>query len=120
MAFGDMMRERRRQLRLGLREFALRAEVDASNLSKMERGVLPPPQEDDLLNRICAALELTPGSPECLAFSDQAAAERGRLPSDILEDEELLSRLPVLLRTVKNKRPTEEQLDRLIEIIREA
>lgn len=120
MTFGERMRERRRQLRLGLREFALRAEVDPSNLSKIERGVLPPPQDEELLGRICAALELSQGSDECVAFLDQAAAECGRIPADILSDEDLLPRLPVLLRTVKNKRPTEEQMDRLIEIIREA
>ncbi len=120
MLFGEMVRERRKVLRLGLREFALRAEVDASNLSKMERGVMTPPQDRALLGRICAALELDPGSAECIRLLDQAAAETGRIPADMLEDEELLARLPVLLRTVKNKRPSEEQMDRLIEIIREA
>lgn len=120
MSFGEMVRAKRKNMRLGLREFALRAEVDASNLSKMERGLIPPPQDHDLLGRICGALELEPGSDECTRLTDQAAAERGEIPKDLMEDEELLARLPVLLRTVKNKRPTEEQMDQLIEIIRES
>ena len=36
--FGEMLRKRRKELRLGLREFALKAEMDPGNLSKIERG----------------------------------------------------------------------------------
>ena len=118
--FGNMLRERRKVLRLGLREFALRAEVDAGNLSKIERGKLNPPQTRDVLDRICFALEHDPSSQEAEILRDKAAAENGRLPEEIIADDEILSRMPVLLRTVHNKQLSAEQLDRLIEMIKES
>lgn len=118
--FGSMLRDRRKELRLGLREFALRADVDAGNLSKIERGKLGPPQTREILDRICLALEYDMASPEAQALRDQAAAENGRVPEEILSNEEVLSRMPVLLRTVHNKQLSPEQLDKLIELIKEA
>ena len=38
--FGELLRARREELRLGLREFAIRADLDPGNLSKIERGRL--------------------------------------------------------------------------------
>ena len=59
-------------------------------------------------------------SHEAEALRDQAAAENGRVPEEILSDANVLSRMPVLLRTVHNKQLSPEQLDKLIEMIREA
>ena len=118
--FGIMLRERRKELRLGLREFALRADIDAGNLSKIERGKLNPPQTRQMLDRICLALEYDTGSQEAEALRDQAAAENGRVPEEILSNEDVMSKMPVLLRTVHNKQLSPEQLDKLIEMIKEA
>jgi len=118
--FGSMLRERRKELRLGLREFALRADIDAGNLSKIERGKLNPPQTCQMLDRICLALEYDTGSQEAEALRDQAAAENGRVPEEILSDADVMSKMPVLLRTVHNKQLSPEQLDKLIEMIKEA
>lgn len=118
--FGGMLRERRKELRLGLREFALRADVDAGNLSKIERGKLNPPQMPEIIDRICLALEYDTDSQEAETLRDQAAAENGRVPEEILSDASVLSRMPVLLRTVHNKQLSPEQLDKLIEMIRES
>ncbi|MFH1763630.1 MAG: helix-turn-helix transcriptional regulator [Gemmatimonadota bacterium] len=118
--FGDELRARRKDLRLGLREFALRAGVDPGNLSKIERGRLTAPQSDEVLERICLALEFEPGSDGAQALKDLAAAETGRIPPEVLDDQEVMVRMPVLLRTVHNKKLGPEELDRLIEMIKEA
>jgi len=118
--FGDQLRKRRKELRLGLRGFALRAGMDPGNLSKIERGRLRAPQSDDVLERICLALEYELGSDEAQALRDLAAAETGRIPPEILDDQEVMVRMPVLLRTVHNKQLSPEELDRLIEMIKEA
>jgi len=118
--FGDQLRKRRKELRLGLREFALRAGMDPGNLSKIERGRLTAPQSDEVLERICLALEYKPESDETQALKDFAAAETGRIPPEILDDQEVMVRMPVLLRTVHNKQLSPEELDRLIEMIKEA
>lgn len=116
--FGEKVRERRKELRLGLREFAQRANVDPGNLSKIERGRLNPPQDSDTLDKICLALELELGSEEAVELQDQAAVEAGNIPKDLLDDKEIVARLPSLLRTVKNRQLDAEQMERLIEMIR--
>ncbi|HET9947624.1 MAG TPA: helix-turn-helix transcriptional regulator [Longimicrobiales bacterium] len=117
--FGELVRARRKELRLGLREFAQRADLDPGNLSKIERGRLNPPQDSDVLDRICLALEWEPGSEQAAALRDSAAIDAGKIPPDLLDDEALAAKIPLFLRTVKNKQLTEEQMERLIQIIRE-
>lgn len=118
--FGEALRKRRKELRFGLREFALETEMDPGNLSKIERGRLGAPQSEEILERICRALRWDPGSDEAQNLKDLAAAETGRIPTEILDDQEVMVRMPLLLRTVHNKRLSPEQLDRLIEMIKEA
>jgi transcriptional regulator with XRE-family HTH domain len=118
--FGEILRKRREQLRLGLRDFALKADMDPGNLSKIERGRLGAPQSEEVLERICLALEYDLDSEEAQALRDRAMMEAGRIPEGLLEDEEVLARVPALLRTVRNKRLTPEQMDRLIEMIKES
>lgn len=120
MSFGDALRGRRKELRLGLREFAQRAGMDPGNLSKIERGRLNAPQSEEILNRICDALEWKVGSDEANALKDQAAVENGQIPAAVLEDEVVMTKVPLLLRTLQNKQLDAEQLERLIELIKEA
>jgi hypothetical protein len=77
-AFGNLLRNRRAELRLGLRDFALPADMDAGNLSKIERGRLNAPQDRSVLDRICLALEWDLGSGEAQRARDVAALENGR------------------------------------------
>ena len=119
MGFGDTVRERRKELRLGLREFAQRAGMDPGNLSKIERGRLGAPQSEETLNRICEALEWKQGSDAAGALKAQAAIENGQIPAEFLQDEVVMAKLPLLLRTLQNRQLEPEQLDRLIELIRE-
>ncbi|MEX2532076.1 MAG: helix-turn-helix transcriptional regulator [Gemmatimonadota bacterium] len=113
-----MIKQRRKELRLGLREFALRAEMDPGNLSRIERGRVCPPQGDHILERILLALELDLGTEQATRFTDQAAIEAGKLPPDLLTDEAVMAKIPVLLRTVQNRQLDPEQVERLIELIR--
>jgi transcriptional regulator with XRE-family HTH domain len=120
MKFGERLRERRQELRLGLREFAQRAGMDPGNLSKIERGRLAAPQAEEILDRICEALEWRRGSDQANHLKDQAAVENGQIPAAVQSDEVIMAKVPLLLRTVQNKQLEPEQLDRLIELIKDA
>lgn len=120
MTFGERVREKRKELRVGLREFAQRVGMDPGNLSKIERGRLGAPQSEDVLNRFCDALELDPYGDEALELKDSAATENGQIPESVLDDEVVMQKMPLLLRTVKNKQLEPEELDRLIQLIKEA
>lgn len=118
--FGSLVRTRRAALRLSLRHFAERAGMDPGNVSRLERGRLAPPESSEVLDRIASALELANGSAEYEQLSDLAAAAKGRIPQDLLSDEEVAARLPILFRTLRNKPLSGEQLEKLIDSIRQA
>jgi len=101
-----------------LRAFCEEHGLDPGNISKLERGRLGPPESDDKLEEYARALGLKRGSTEWYEFFDKAAAERGRIPADLLSDEELLGRLPVLFRTLRGAKIDSKRLDALIERIR--
>lgn len=117
--FGELIQKRRAELRLSLRDCAVRANMDPGNLSRIERGRAAPPQDPDVLARIVESLELT-GTEQAQTLLDVASMQNGRIPHDILSNEEVMSALPVLLRTVNNKQLGAASIEKLIEMIKNA
>jgi len=117
-SFGNAVKRLRGEKRLGLREFCIAADYDPSNWSKVERGVLSPPQDQAVLNRIAVILGLAENSPGRELLFDAASIDVGRIPQYVLEDQELVKRLPVFFRTATGKKPNSEDLLRLAEILR--
>lgn len=113
--FGRLRRER---LELSLREFCARKDLDPGNMSKLERGKIPPPRSREVLEKYARALELEEGTDEWLTFFDLAAASRGELPEDLAQDQDVLDKLPALFRTLRGDRVDEEKLDELVDLIR--
>jgi transcriptional regulator with XRE-family HTH domain len=118
--FGKLMKTLRQKTGKTMRDFCLENGLDPGNYSRLERGMFPPPQREDLLEKYATALGLVRGSDDWLEFFDVAAACRGELPHDLSDDERLLERLPVLFRTLRGSRVSPEKLDDLIEKIRKA
>ena len=88
--FGDYFKELRIERGLTLRAFCRKNGFDPGNLSRLERGLLPPPASEAKLKEYAKALGLKQGSDQWYELFDRAAAERGRLPKDILADEDVL------------------------------
>src|SRR5262245_7927030 len=119
-AFGNYIKKLRLRRRVTLREFCLRHGFDPGNYSKLERGRLAPPYREDLLERYATALGIKRGSDEWIEFFDIAAVSRGQIPAELLSDEELLEKLPVLFRTLSGKAISADKLDDLIELVRKS
>lgn len=117
--FGKFIKELRARRRLGLREFCLEHGHDPSNWSKIEREVLPPPRDEAILRAWAKQLGLKPGADDWLKFFEYAAVDAGRIPDYVLKDEELLGKLPAFFRTLSGNKPTEEELENLIKLLRE-
>jgi len=117
-AFGKLLKSLRQKTGKTMREFCLEHGLDPGNYSRLERGLFTPPQREELLEKYATALGLVRGSDEWLEFFDTAAASRGEIPKDLLSDEELLSKLPVLFRTLRGSPVSPDKLDSLIERIR--
>jgi len=116
--FGTFIKELRARQRLGLREFCLKHGHDPSNWSKIERGVLPPPRDEETLRTWAKQLGLKQGSDDWLKFFDYAAVGAGRIPDHILEDKELAAHLPVFFRTLSGRKPSREDRKKLMALIR--
>jgi len=116
--FGEFIKERRLSKGLGLREFCKIIEVDASNWSKVERGVLAPPQDKEKLRKIASALDIGFKSALWRELKDKASIAAGIIPQDILSDAKVLNTLPMFFRTLRSEKPTPEDLDKLIRMIK--
>jgi transcriptional regulator with XRE-family HTH domain len=117
ITFGEFFKTQRMASGRTLREFCLEREYDPGNLSKLERGLLPPPQARGKLEEYAKALGLRGGSDAWYVFFDLAAAETGRIPED-LRDEKLVRKLPVIFRALRGLKLADKQLDRLVERLR--
>lgn len=118
-SFGSFFKEKRIALLLTLRQFCEKYDLDAGNISKMERGILPPPKSEELLKKHAKSLNLKEGTDDWYLFFDLAAAETGRFPKELME-KDVLKRMPLLFRTLRGKKLTKEKLDKLIRIIKES
>jgi transcriptional regulator with XRE-family HTH domain len=116
--FGSYFKEMRIKRRVTLRLFCETFGFDPGNISKLERGLLPPPQSKEKLEQYAQALGLRRGNSAWHEFFDLAAASRGQIPEEILADDRLVKKLPVLFRTLRGEKVPEKKLDELIETIR--
>ena len=117
ISFGKFFKEKRLALGLSLREFCRKHRCDAGNLSKIERGVLPPPESRETLAAYAKMLHIREGSDDWLTFFDLAAACRGRIPDKLLENERIVRALPVMFRTLRKDKVTEKDVRRLVKIV---
>ncbi len=116
--FGEFVKSLRLEKDIGLREFCRRLDVDPSNWSKTERGLLAAPQDEEKLNQIAEMLGIERESALYTELADKAAVDAGVIPKDLLSDRETLNSLPMLFRTVRSEKPTPEELEKLINKIR--
>jgi transcriptional regulator with XRE-family HTH domain len=118
--FGEFVKELRIKKELTLREFCKMHGLDPGNWSKIERGLLYPPENDETLNNWASYLGIKNGSSEWFRFMDLASLTRGKIPADILEDEELMNNVPLFFRTIRGEKPSEPELRKLLKIIRKS
>jgi len=118
-SFGEFFKGQRVSLGLTLRHFCELNHIDAGNLSKIERGILPPPKSEKILKKYANFLKLKEGSDSWYEFFDLAAAESGRLPKELME-QDIVERVPVFFRTLRGKKLSKSKLNKLIQIIKES
>ncbi len=118
--FGEFFKNRRMGLGYTLRRFCLEKGLDPANISKLERGKMSPPDKREKLEQYARYLELKEGSAEWYEFFDLAHVAQGKIPEEVMEDKEVVEKLPILFRTIRGQRVTDEQLRALIQLIKRA
>lgn len=116
-SFANFIREKRIATGLTLREFCRAIGFDASNWSKIERGLFPPPQSKQVLDEIASTLKISKGGEEYKQMIDLSALSA--IPEGLIESE-ILEQLPVFFRTVRGGKPSESELSDLLKKIRSA
>lgn len=115
-SFGELLKNLRIARRLTLRQCAVEIGWDASNWSKMERGVNPAPKDEVQTGHMADFFELkdkTRGE-----FLDLASISRREIPRDMASDATVIAALPVFFRAVRGKELTEESLKSFMEDLR--
>jgi len=120
VTFGDFFKEKRIGLRKTLRQFCADNKLDPGNISKLERGLMPPPQGSDKLEEYANYLQIRKGSDDWYQFFDLARIEVGRIPDELLEDRAVAASLPILFRTLRGRKISEKKLEKLVELIKKA
>jgi hypothetical protein len=81
---------------------------------------MPPPQDEDILARYAHALGVQKGGDDWYRLFDAAATDRGIIPKDLMEDEEVVQMLPAFFRTMRGQKPTEAEMRALVDRIRKS
>ena len=117
--FGEFFKQKRIALGKTLRQFCQENNLDPGNISKLERSKLAPPSSEEKLKEYAKYLKIPAKGKEWQQFKDLAAISAGRIPAD-LRDEELLARLPVFFRILRDKKFSKKDLMELIKKIRKS
>lgn len=110
--FGEAIRQRRIQLSITLRNFCQSMEIDPCEWSRVERGIVAPPQSLDILVCIAEYLQLEPRYVISMAEKDEDIV---CVP---LSDDELILHLPPSELFTQGAKMTSEQLTNFMEFIR--
>lgn len=116
MKFGEYLKLLRLEKEISLRSLAKSSGIDVGNLSKIERSVLNPPQNEDFIDKINKVLKLN--EIEKKKLIDLASSSNGEYPMDIKNQLADYNAIPILLRTISNKRLSDDEIISITEKIK--
>lgn len=118
--FGGYLKKLRLEKRIGLREFARLIGILPSNLCHIESGKHSVPQNPEFLKKVVKTLGLKESDSETEKLYN-LATKHGEIPADVREymcEQDIMGALPVMARTIKNKKLTRKDIEKLIEDIK--
>lgn len=118
--FGKLLYDFRIKKEITLREMCRKVNYDPSNWSKIERGKMVPPSDRKTLELWARTLGLKKDSKEFDNFIFNANVAQSIIPFEIMEERELVAALPAFFRTLKNRKPNKEEIDNMINLIKNA
>jgi transcriptional regulator with XRE-family HTH domain len=117
--FGEFVKSTRLRSKIIARDAAANAGMLPSNFSKIEHGALAPPQDAEKQKKLASAIGIKLNSDLAAKFFDLAGKASRTVPVDLAEIISREEALPLLLRTIGNKRLGQKEIERLISIVRE-
>ena len=117
-SFGDYLKRIRIDNGYSLREVCQKLDYDYSNWSKIERGVIPPPSDERTLKQWAAVLGIRSGASK--EFIHLALIAQGIIPSQVIANKKAKELLPAFFRTMGNIKPSKEEIEKLIDLLRKS
>lgn len=117
--FGEFFRQKRVDGGFTLRSFCKRFGFDPAYISRVERGIFPPPEDKIKLRGFAKSLGVEEGSEEWVSFFDLAFISKGKVPTDILGRPLAIKYLPLLFRTARGQRLSKKKLQELANLLHE-
>jgi transcriptional regulator with XRE-family HTH domain len=114
--FGEILKSLRIKNDLSIREACKLTGYDPSNWSKIERGLISPPAGEKILSGWGKLFKVK--KTNLRQFIDEAQVAQGIIPDDILQKQEMVQLMPAFFRTLRNKKPSKEEIDNLINLIK--
>lgn len=118
--FGKILYDLRIKKEITLREMCRKVNYDPSNWSKIERGKIAPPSDRKTLELWARTLGLKKDSRVFDDFVYNANVAQSIIPLEVMQEKELVAALPAFFRTLKNKKPTKGDIDKIIDLIKNA
>ena len=116
--FGEFVRATRLDHGISAREAANACDMLPSNFSKLEHGALQPPRDAGRQRLLASAIGIKLETAQAQEFFDLAASALEAVPVDLAEIITRDDAMPLLLRTIGNKRLNRKEIERLIAIVR--
>ena len=116
--FEELFSAKRKALGKTLREFCRENGFDAGNISKIERGIMTPPQSKEKRLQYASALGIKEGSDDWLEFCDLATISAGKIPAGIVSDKELMAEVPVLFRSIRKEGVEKAKIQELLKALK--
>lgn len=112
--FGEFLTKQLIKNNMSLRELARKTGIDASNLSKIKRGVIYPPKKEKILDILATALQLN--KKEKQKMIDLAYLVSNMIPPDTMQltNNEAI---PLVFRAINKRLLTKEETEKLAESI---
>ena len=114
LSFGEYVKQRRESLGITSKDFAAKVEISPAYLCDIEKGNRRPPEK--YLEKFADALQIT-NTEEINRFYDCAGVSKNGQHSDINTYIDGLPSARVALRAAKDKKYTDEDWRKLVEII---
>jgi len=117
-AFGTYLKSLRKASGKAARIVALEAGMQPSNYSRLEYGVINPPQIKAKLDRLARAVGIIDNEAEMARFYDLAAMANQSIPLDLADIISKDDAVPLMLRTLGNKRLTKQEVEEIVRLVR--
>jgi len=118
LTFSEFFNSKRLSMGLTLRRFCANKGYDVAYISRLENGLMAPPEDPEKLKALAFALELEESSIDWVTFFDLAATVKGKLPEDLKRDTRIMTVLPAFYRTIRKKDIAKTDIDKLIKLLK--